>query len=81
MLSVSHAASIVLQSLTLCQAWLLSFEALLEMICFILRGLGLPQLPRDGEPPIPQAPICVAVRPTLWSGLLPLCLRPRRMLA
>ena len=35
-LSVSHAASIMLQSLTLCWAWLLSFESVLEMIRFIV---------------------------------------------
>ncbi len=79
-LSVSHAASIMLQSLTLCWAWLLSFESVLEMIRFIVGCPCLPQLPRDGEPAIPETSIPVAVRPTLWPGLLPICLRPRRML-
>ena len=60
-LSVSHAAPSVLELLTLCRAWLLSFEALLEMIGFIIRCSCLPQLPRDGEPPIPETPIRVAV--------------------
>ncbi len=62
------------------RTWSLSFKSLLEMIRFIVGCTCLPQLPRDGKPPIPETPIPVTVRPTLRSGLLPVCLCPHRML-
>jgi hypothetical protein len=60
-LSVSHAAPSVLELLSLCRAWLLSFESLLEMISLIVGCTRLPQLTPDGEPQNPETPIRMAV--------------------